>query len=178
MSAVQLVHLTWSTVKYIKNKQYCVRVSKTTTHKNVNIYCCFWILHWKQKHSEYTQKLYNNIWFHKGSEHILYYNLQKSTLQKFKILNIKKYSCRNRCRTGTRNCSGYRSVRKHGDITIQRKRKSSLYLQLVLKPTTDRRNKNILQNNSMNWNDHINYGSFMHPKYIILQDTPLQSSMS
>lgn len=51
-----------------------------------------------QKQSEYTQKLYNNIWFHRGSEHIPYYNLQKSTLQKFKILNIKKYNCRNRCR--------------------------------------------------------------------------------
>lgn len=56
---------------------------------------------------------------------------KKSTLQKFKILNIKKYSCRNRCRTGARNCSGYRSVKQHGDITIQRKQKSSLYLQLV-----------------------------------------------
>lgn len=45
-------------------------------------------------------KLYNYIWFHKGSEHILYHNLQKSTLQKFKILHIKKYSCRNRCKAG------------------------------------------------------------------------------
>lgn len=141
-----------------------MRVSKTTTHKNVNIYCWFWIPHWKQKHSEYTQKLYNYIWFHKGSEHILYYNLQKSTLQKFKILNIKKYSCRNRCRTGTRSCSGYRSVRQHGDITIQRKRRSSLYLQLVLETTTGRQNKNRLQSKSLNWNDHINYGGFYASK--------------
>ena len=63
---------------------------QTKSIKNVNIYCCFWIPHWNQEHSEYTQKLYYYIWFHKGSEHIPYYNLQKSTLQKFKILNIKK----------------------------------------------------------------------------------------
>lgn len=42
--------------------------------------------------SKIIQSIHRNytiIWFHKGSERILYYNLQKSTLQKFKILNIK-----------------------------------------------------------------------------------------
>lgn len=99
-----------------------------------------------QRHSEYTQKLYNNIWFHRGSEHIPYYNLQKSTLQKFKILNIKKYNCRNRCRTGTRNCSGWKSVRQQGDATIQNKAGVlGPYLQRALETTTGGRNRNIIQ---------------------------------
>lgn len=128
-----------------------------------------------QKHSEYTQKLYNNIWFHRGSEHIPYYNLQKSTLQKFKILNIKKYNCRNRCRTGTRNCSGWKSVRQQGDATIQNKAGvPRLHLQLALETTTGGRNRNRTQKNAVIWNDHINYGRSMHPEGIILQQTPLQ----
>lgn len=65
---------------------------------NINIYCFIWILYWKPKHSVTHEiiQLYTasqRQWTHYSLQNLLYRNL--------KILNIKKYSWRNRYKFGS-----------------------------------------------------------------------------